>query len=61
MKLTTTFRVPIAVWKVLNDSDKLMFSDECSKNSISLTVLENRFKHRFDVLVESEEIASKAK
>ncbi len=61
LKLTTTFRVPIAVWKVLNDSDKLMFSDECSKNSISLTVLENRFKHRFDVLVESEEIASKAK
>ena len=59
LKLTTTFRVPIAVWKALNKQQKTLFAEDCKENALRLGELENQFKNRLDVLVESEEIASK--
>ena len=59
LKLTTTFRVPIAVWKTLNNRKEILFDEKCTDGPGRLLELESQFKSRFDVLVESEEIASK--
>ena len=61
LKLTTTFRVPIAVWKVLNQRTKAPDFVARSVHSKRLQELEIQFKDRFDVLVESAEIAPKGK
>ena len=59
LKLTTTFRVPIAVWTALNKQMRMLLAEDGTEGTVRLMELESQFKHRLDVLVESEEIASK--
>ena len=61
LKLTTTFRVPIAVWKALNKRNDSATFKAPLEHSNWLLELENQFKKRIDVLVESAEIAPKDK
>ena len=61
LKLTTTFRVPIAVWQALNERTETPDFKNHSAHLERLMELENKFKDRFDVLVESAEIDPKGK
>ena len=61
LKLTTTFRVPIAVWQALNERAETPNLSVRSAYPDRLQELENQFKERFDVLVESAEIAPTCK
>ena len=61
LKLTTTFRVPIAVWKALNECTEAPHFEARVAQSTRLLELDNQFKNRLDVLVESAEIAPKGK
>ena len=61
LKLTTTFRVPIAVWQALNERTERPDFPARSVNPERLSELEDQFKDRFDVLVESAEIAPNGK
>ena len=61
LKLTTTFRVPIAVWKALNKRNDSATFKAPLEHSNWLLELEHQFKKRIDVLVESAEIAPKDK
>ncbi len=61
LKLTTTFRVPIAVWKALNERTEKPDLTARAVNPERLLELEDQFKDRFDVLVESAEIAPNGK
>ena len=61
LKLTTTFRVPIAVWEALNERTEAQHFEARLEKSKRLLELENQFKNRLDVLVESAEIAPKSK
>jgi len=58
LKLTTTFRVPIAVWKALNEHREAPLFEAGVTQSERLLELKNQFKNRIDVLVESAAIAS---
>jgi hypothetical protein len=58
LKLTTTFRIPIAVWKALNGRRKTSLFEAPGTRSKRLLELKNQFKDRIDVLVESAAIAS---
>jgi len=58
LKLTTTFRIPIAVWKALNGRRKTSLFEAPGTQSKRLLELKNQFKDRIDVLVESAAIAS---